>query len=259
MKYEYMKEYPCNGKRPKIERGVEIELYCGEDEAWYASSVSHYTRWDEWDKFRVVDERFKPKNCTSLEQAKPLTLDELSEIEGAYDKGKRYLCVENDGEVYLVGREYYTNGRGIVHEHDDGGGTSACRTGYASFVLVESDTPKAHIANVSKEEESNWYDKGELPHVGSKWQHRNGNIYTVTGYANEKTTTDKYPVTVIYQGENGNIWCRPMSDWHRSMTDCTERDKLVEQGRKSLTGLYAIHTTDDVIGKLIDAGWRPMD
>ena len=55
--------------------------------------------------------------------------------------------------------------------------------------------------------------------IGSRWQHHNGNIYTVLHIANHASDhEDRYPKTVVYQGENGNVWSRPLSDWHRSMT-----------------------------------------
>ena len=54
---------------------------------------------------------------------------------------------------------------------------------------------------------------------GSRWRHRNGNAYTVLMLANEHTDRpEKYPVTVVYQGDNGRVWSRPLSDWRRSMT-----------------------------------------
>lgn len=53
----------------------------------------------------------------------------------------------------------------------------------------------------------------------SRWKHRNGNVYTVLFIANHASENEeRYPKTVVYQGENGNIWSRPLSDWHRSMT-----------------------------------------
>jgi hypothetical protein len=43
-------------------------------------------------------------------------------------------------------------------------------------------------------------------------------MYCVLMLANEHTAQpDKYPVSVVYMGENGNTWVRPLSDWHRSM------------------------------------------
>lgn len=54
--------------------------------------------------------------------------------------------------------------------------------------------------------------------VGSRWLHRNGIPYEVVMFTNEHTEyPDKYPVTVVYRGDNGKTWSRPLSDWHRSM------------------------------------------
>lgn len=54
---------------------------------------------------------------------------------------------------------------------------------------------------------------------GSEWVHRNGNKYTVVLIANKFTADpERYPETVVYKGENGKFWCRPLSDWYRSMT-----------------------------------------
>ncbi len=52
---------------------------------------------------------------------------------------------------------------------------------------------------------------------GSIWKHRNGNLYQVeflTNLPNE----ERYPLTVVYRGENGIAWSRRADDWHRSMT-----------------------------------------
>lgn len=61
-------------------------------------------------------------------------------------------------------------------------------------------------------------DKAKVT-VGSKWRHSNGNEYEVVALANENTERpDEYPVTVVYEGRNGRIWSRRLSDWHRSMS-----------------------------------------
>jgi len=56
---------------------------------------------------------------------------------------------------------------------------------------------------------------------GSRWQHTNGNQYRVMTLANELTQRpDQYPVTVVYQNiYTQSVWSRPLSDWHRSMTE----------------------------------------
>lgn len=61
------------------------------------------------------------------------------------------------------------------------------------------------------------------PERGSVWEHRNGSVYTVVGFTNLHTQNEeKYPVTVIYQGDNGRSWSRPLSEWFRSMTEAVK-------------------------------------
>ena len=67
--------------------------------------------------------------------------------------------------------------------------------------------------------------ENNLPEVtaGSDWIHSNGNHYHVVMLANEHSADmERYPVTVVYKGTNGKVWCRPLSDWHRSMTKDTK-------------------------------------
>jgi hypothetical protein len=93
-----------------------------------------------------------------------------------------------------------------------------------------------------------------LPPVRSKWKHRNGNIYTVEGYANEYSTSDKYPVTVIYVGENGKRWCRPADDWLRSMTEHAERDELIDELDRLMNSPSQRRA---IAARIVDKGWRP--
>lgn len=62
--------------------------------------------------------------------------------------------------------------------------------------------------------------QSEVPKVGSAWRHKNGNAYRVVAIANDCDAhfSERYPVTVVYQGENGKMWARRADDWHRSMT-----------------------------------------
>ena len=54
----------------------------------------------------------------------------------------------------------------------------------------------------------------QLPIPGSVWCHTNGNRYILMCIANEfSERPEQYPPTVVYQGENGRIWSRPVSDW----------------------------------------------
>jgi len=62
-----------------------------------------------------------------------------------------------------------------------------------------------------------------VPSVGSKWRHKSGTVYTVLMLANDCTERPyEYPVTVVYQGGNGLIWCRPLYRWVGSMTALEE-------------------------------------
>lgn len=54
---------------------------------------------------------------------------------------------------------------------------------------------------------------------GKQYKHRNGNIYTVLFLTNKSDNPDgrnNYPKTVVYVGQNGKLWSRPLSDWDRS-------------------------------------------
>lgn len=56
------------------------------------------------------------------------------------------------------------------------------------------------------------------PADGSLWIHYNGNVYRVICLTN-KPNTERYPLMVVYQGKNGELWSRRADDWHRSMTE----------------------------------------
>ena len=61
-------------------------------------------------------------------------------------------------------------------------------------------------------------EKIEVPTRHSQWKHYNGCEYKVIEIANCHSVNERYPITVVYMGNNGRVWCRPLSDWHRSMT-----------------------------------------
>lgn len=53
----------------------------------------------------------------------------------------------------------------------------------------------------------------------SRWTHSNGSAYTVILIANEHSENqDRYPTTVVYRDCDYEVWSKPLSDWHRSMT-----------------------------------------
>jgi len=51
------------------------------------------------------------------------------------------------------------------------------------------------------------------PHI----HHTSKGLYTPIIITNIDTENhEKYPVTVVYVGENGKLWSRPFSEWSRS-------------------------------------------
>lgn len=57
-----------------------------------------------------------------------------------------------------------------------------------------------------------------VPKPGHVYQHLNGNIYEVLHIANEYSLRDDYPPSVVYQGANGNVWVKPLTNFIRKMT-----------------------------------------
>ncbi len=53
----------------------------------------------------------------------------------------------------------------------------------------------------------------KIPKQGSKWKHKSGTIYEVVIVANEKATKQDYPITVVYQDSEGNVWARTLEKW----------------------------------------------
>lgn len=88
-------------------------------------------------------------------------------------------------------------------------------------------------------------DTSDFPKPKTQWKHRNGNVYTVLMIANEHSERPQYAPTVVYQGPNGNVWARPASDWHRSMTP--------------LHGKYAVPAKPPAEPVSFEAAWAQME
>ena len=56
-----------------------------------------------------------------------------------------------------------------------------------------------------------------VPKVGHSYQHINGNIYKVIAIANMRSERPEYPPTVVYEGSNGLVWCKPLVNFIRKM------------------------------------------
>lgn len=66
----------------------------------------------------------------------------------------------------------------------------------------------------------------DVPKRGSRWTHLNGYMkYTMLFITNELSKhEDKHPVTVVYLGDNGNLWSRSLSTWYDSMIPIKEEE-----------------------------------
>ena len=52
-------------------------------------------------------------------------------------------------------------------------------------------------------------DSDGNPIVGSRWRHHSGRIYVILMITNiGSKDPQKFPVTAVYQGDNGNRWSR---------------------------------------------------
>jgi hypothetical protein len=58
------------------------------------------------------------------------------------------------------------------------------------------------------------------PELFSTWTHKNGNTYTVLHVTSEPDPekSEKYPVTVIYEGPDGRTWPRTLVNFLANMT-----------------------------------------
>ncbi len=54
----------------------------------------------------------------------------------------------------------------------------------------------------------------KYPAVLSRWKYKIGMEYTVICVTNTAVSRGNHEPQVVYQGDNGNIWSRPLSDWY---------------------------------------------
>lgn len=91
------------------------------------------------------------------------------------------------------------------------------------------------------------------PEEKTIWRHYNGVVYEVVAIANEHSTRDVYPPTVVYRGPNGRIWSRPLSDWHRSMTFVGRADEATTLNGADQLPPVACPLMIEVDGNLVKA------
>lgn len=71
-------------------------------------------------------------------------------------------------------------------------------------------------------------DDVKQPIAGQQYQHKNGAIYTVLFLTNTDSTPDRlklHPIDVVYMGQNGKLWSRPLSDWWRSFSTLRKEEE----------------------------------
>lgn len=56
-----------------------------------------------------------------------------------------------------------------------------------------------------------------IPAIGSQWKWGEKRFYTVILIANEHFDTSAYPTTIIYQGFNGRIWAKNLTNFCATM------------------------------------------
>lgn len=57
-----------------------------------------------------------------------------------------------------------------------------------------------------------------IPQPGERYKHHNGNEYEVIVVSNLDSRRPEYPVTVVYKGENGKVWSKPLADFKAKMS-----------------------------------------
>lgn len=62
-----------------------------------------------------------------------------------------------------------------------------------------------------------------LPMPGTVWLHENGNEYTVLMLTNMTADRLDYPKRVVYYNNNGDIYDKELSTWHRSRKKISDR------------------------------------
>lgn len=56
------------------------------------------------------------------------------------------------------------------------------------------------------------------PQPGETYMYKSHIPYKVLFLTNTANENPDYPIQVVYQGSNGNIWSRPLETWFDSMT-----------------------------------------
>lgn len=60
--------------------------------------------------------------------------------------------------------------------------------------------------------------KKSIPKLQGRYRHLNGNKYTVIMLANLDSARPEYPITVVYQGDDGKVWAKDLNNFNKKMS-----------------------------------------
>ena len=89
MKYEYGVEYETNGRKPDLPDDVLVEVFNGE--YWLVSWTVGNFNWDDVEKFRIVDERYKPKEQDMSDWYEKGELPPVGEVVDAMTENRTWV------------------------------------------------------------------------------------------------------------------------------------------------------------------------
>lgn len=104
-------------------------------------------------------------------------------------------------------------GEGILFKGD---GYYCYRPGRLSQLMGPFET-KAQARFMRKATLIAMQQNTKIPAPSDRYRHANGIEYTVVGITNEHSDRAEYTPKVVYQGDNGRLWDKPLEDFMRKM------------------------------------------
>lgn len=124
-----------------------------------------------------------------------------------YNRIRNLLAVMTKGETIVIPN---------VEEHIE---CTFDQQGFFNFTVSSKNTNSTGIQSFTSLKEAveftmYWFE----PKPTHVYQHVNGNVYTIIAIANEDSLRPEYPPTVVYQGHNGKVWAKPLTNFIAKMT-----------------------------------------